>query len=149
MHVYSDGGGPWINKTASGDTFDWRQFDLSVVTTIVRMAGHPITVNVNGAVQLSTKSAYGRADLWPESELVCTAHENDVRVLVTVLPELKGPGSDPMYYEHLMGNATAVQRMADELAAIVLAAGCESSPPCHFIIHHQLSLIICHLTMIN
>lgn len=65
VHVYSDGGGPWINQSASGDTYDWRQFDLSVVTTIVRMAAHPITVSVDGSVQLSTKSAYGPADAWP------------------------------------------------------------------------------------
>lgn len=123
VHVYSDGGGPWINTTSSGDTYDWRNFDMSVVTTIVRMAGHPITVAVDGAVQLSTKSAFGPADRWPESELVCTAHAHGVRVLVTVLPELKGPGSDPKYYQHLMGNGSAVQRMSDELAAIVFAAG--------------------------
>jgi hypothetical protein len=36
----------------------WGQFDMGVVTTIVRMAGHPITVAVDGTVQLSTKSAY-------------------------------------------------------------------------------------------
>lgn len=54
---------------------------------------------------------------------MCTAHDHGVRVLVTVLPELKGPGTDPLYYQHLLGNATAVQRMADELAAIVSAAG--------------------------
>ena len=68
VHVYSDGGGPWVNQSASGDTYDWRQFDLSVVTTIVRMAGHPITVAVDGSVQLSTKSAYGPADAWPGAQ---------------------------------------------------------------------------------
>lgn len=123
VHVYSDGGGPWVNQSFSGDTYDWRQFDLSVVTTIVRMAGHPITVAVDGSVHLSTKSAFGPVDRWPESDLVCTAHDHGVRVLVTVLPELKGPGSDPLYYQHLMGNSTAVKRMANELAAIVSAGG--------------------------
>ena len=56
------------------------------------------------------------------STLLCTAHAHDTRVLMVVLPNLL---SDPtkMFYEHLFGNATAVQRMASELTAMVSATG--------------------------
>jgi hypothetical protein len=128
VHVYSDGGGPCLNGTgtAGGSQCDrstgWKQFDLDVVTTLVMMHGHPITVEVNGAVTVTDPAA------WPLSELICSAHASDTRVLVTVLAAKgKGPTghSDPTgrYYQNLLGNATAVRRMADELTALVGAAG--------------------------
>ena len=64
--------------------------------------------------------ADGRRAAWPESELLCHAHDNDVRMLVTVLA---GSDTTGKYFQHLLGNATAVQRMARELLAIVAAAG--------------------------
>lgn len=121
VHVYSDGGGRCLNNCTHPEE-GWRQFDLNVVTTLVMMHGHPITVGVDGAVTVTDSAT------WPFSELICTAHASDTRVLVTVLPDRgKGPTghSDPTgrYYQNLLGNATAVQRMADELTALVGAAG--------------------------
>jgi GH18 family chitinase len=82
------------------------------------MVGHPITVGVDGAVHLNAKVAGG----WPESELLCHAHAHDVRMLVPILADASSDKSGK-YYEHLLGNATAVTRMASELLAIVTAAG--------------------------
>jgi hypothetical protein len=126
IHAYSDGGGPCLNETAGSRRCTretgWELFDLDVVTTLVMMHGHPITVDVNGAVTVADPST------WPLSELVCSAHAHDTRVLITVLADKgKGPTghSDPTgrYYQSLLGNATAVQRMGDELTALVGAAG--------------------------
>ena len=117
---------PTGTGTAGGSECDrssgWQQFDLDVVTTLVMMRGHPITVQVNGAVTVTDPAT------WPLSELICSAHASDTRVLVTVLADKgKGPTghSDPTgrYYQNLLGNATAVLRMADELTALVGAAG--------------------------
>ena len=45
VHVYSDCGGPWESATKAGNSScDWRQFDFSVVKTIVRMAGHSLQI---------------------------------------------------------------------------------------------------------
>ena len=119
VHVYSDCGGPWSSRTKAGTSAcDWHAFDFETTTTLVRMVGHPITVGVDGAVHLNTKAAGG----WPESELLCHAHAHDVRVLVPILADASSDKSG-RYYEHLLGNATAVNRMASELLGIVTAAG--------------------------
>ena len=45
VHVYSDCGGPWESATKKGNSScDWRQFDFSVVKTIVRMSGHSLQI---------------------------------------------------------------------------------------------------------
>ena len=121
VHVYSDCGGPWASRTRTGNgTCDWHALDFKTTTTIVRMVGHPILIGVDGAVNLNVND--GLRESWPESELLCHAHDNDVRMLVTVLAA-RGSDTTGKYFQHLLGNATAVKRMASELLAIVIAAG--------------------------
>jgi GH18 family chitinase len=117
VHVYSDCGGPWASRTTPGNTTcDWHAFDFNTTTTIVRMVGHPIRIGVDGAVDLDRDDRI----TWPESELLCHAHANDVRMLI---PILRGSDTTKHYFQNLLGNATAVKRMASELLAIVTAAG--------------------------
>ena len=121
VHVYSDCGGPWISASKSGNTScDWRQFDFNKISTIVRMAGHPVSVASDGQVVINNASS------WPDSELLCHAHAHDVRVLAVVLPDGRhGAGSKGHtegYYKTLLSNSSAVQRMATELAEAVNAA---------------------------
>ena len=77
---------------------------------------------------------------WPDSPLVCHAHEHDVRVLASVLPNFKQRSADEHFYEHLMSNASAVRRMADNLAEAVLRAGFDGvefvSQPSLFVLQH-------------
>ena len=119
VHVWSDGGGPCLNKTDRHckQRTGWKQFDLKVVTTLVMMSGgNSIKIGVDGAVSDQSTFSYNL------SALLCTAHAHDTRVVVAVLPDLL---SDPTkrFYEHLFGNVSAVQRMAEELTAVVSATG--------------------------
>jgi hypothetical protein len=126
IHVYSDCGGPWVSAAHEGNTTscDWRNFDYDTITTLVRMHHHPLTVDADGAVDFGARTIDWVGE---ESRLLCHAHAHGVRVLLTVLPARarlpKPPTPDPMFYRHLMGNHSAVQRMAKELAAVVVSAG--------------------------
>ena len=99
---------------AGNSSCDWRQFDFDTITTIVRMAGHPLLVGTDGQVAINS------AGTWPDSELLCHAHAHNVRVVAVVLP---GKGRTAGYYRSLLSNHTAIQRMATELAGAVGAAG--------------------------
>jgi hypothetical protein len=80
VHVYSDGGGPCANGSERCDKRDdWSGFDFAVVSTLVMMSGHPISVGADGAVKVNDPVT------WPLSAMLCAAHGQDTRVLVTVL----------------------------------------------------------------
>ena len=108
---------------AGNSSCDWRQFDFDTITTIVRMAGHPLSVAADGQVIIN------KASHWPDSDLLCHAHAHDVRVVAVVLPggshDLRGTvNSHPVgYYHALLSNRTAISRMATELVEAVEAAG--------------------------
>ena len=134
IHVWSDCGGRWAtpmhegNSNATAGHCDWTTFPFDQITTIVRDAGHPICVSVNGDIQFDCEdpgvAMSGQLTTnWPDSPLVCHAHQHDVRVLASVLPNFKQRSADEHFYEHLMSNASAVRRMADNLAEAVLRAG--------------------------
>jgi hypothetical protein len=134
IHVWSDCGGPWSSarhegeSNATGGDCDWSNFPWNNISTIVRQAGHPICVSVDGAIQFDCENpghttTGALTTNWPDSPLVCQAHAHDVRVLAAVLPNHVQRSADPLFYQHLMGNETAVQRMADNLAHAVAAAG--------------------------
>ena len=106
IHVYADGGGSPVND-------NWRSFNFSAISTISRMSGHPLIVQPSGAVEINPKSG------WPDSDLLCTAHSHNVRVVATVLRS----HDDPAFYTDLLSNKTAITRAARELAEIVAAAG--------------------------
>ena len=134
LHVFSDCGGRWAspmhegNSNATNGVCDWSTLPFDSITTIVRGAGHPICVSVSGDIQFDCEDpGVVMAGLfttnWPVSPLVCHAHKHDVRVLASILPNLSQRSTDPHWYEHLMANASAVRRMADNLAQAVAAAG--------------------------
>jgi hypothetical protein len=125
VRVYSDCGGP----TQNHGECNWHAFDWRGITEISRMAGHQLLVSSDGSVALNRNpyvhSAHGLL-LWPESELVCSAHAHGVRVLATVLGG-QGAGhyndAPPLDYSLLLSNASAVERMARGLATLATAAG--------------------------
>ncbi len=135
VHVWSDCGGPWQSFLHPGNcekepgvgcnsTCNWRDLDFSTITTLGRDVGHSLGVRADGRVIINPSTGN-----WPDSELVCHAHEHDVRVVQAVLPYLDQiyPKSqrpaDPCYYQHLLANATAHKRMASELMEAIRDAG--------------------------
>ena len=159
IHVWSDCGGPWQNfcnytsnpqhnlisrdickrslvitdepgncKKHPGDgcnsTCNWRDLDFNTITTLGRDVGHSLGVQEDGGVTINPSTAD-----WPDSELVCHAHANDVRVVAAVhpyidhvYPKSKRP-HDPCFYQRLLANATAHKRLAAELVEAIRDAG--------------------------
>lgn len=124
VHVWSDCGGPWQTPTSAGNTScNWRDFDFSTLTTIGRDVGHSLGVRADGGVNV------GGFGTWPDSELVCHAHAHDVRVINAVLPYLdqiypkSSRPSNPCFYQKLLANTTAHERLARELIVAVKDAG--------------------------
>jgi di-N-acetylchitobiase len=104
VHVYADGGGVPHSPA---------QYNWSAISTLVIMSGHPLQVTSNGSVFVREESG------WPDSQLICTAHAHNVRVVVTALR------AESMSFAKLLGNASAIDRMASELAAAAAAAGAD------------------------
>lgn len=94
------------------------------MTTLGRDVGHSLGVTGDGGVIINPTTGN-----WPDSELVCHAHEHDVRVVQSVLPYLDQiyPKSqrpdDPCFYQRLLANTTAHKRLAHELVSAIRDAG--------------------------
>jgi hypothetical protein len=135
IHVWSDCGGPWESFTEPGNcrknpgagcnsTCNWRNLDLDTITTIGRDVGHSLGVRADGSVTINPNTGN-----WPDSDLVCHAHAHDVRVVQAVLPYVDQiyPKSlrphDPCFYQKLLANITAHERLAAGLVQAIQDAG--------------------------
>jgi spore germination protein YaaH len=63
----------------------WQRVNMSVATTIGYFYGHPWKILGNGTIEdVPSEGNYSAPGAWPVYDLLCTAHQNDVKVVVGV-----------------------------------------------------------------